>query len=61
MYNFNKALKNGKAKHLSLKQFFQNVLDANLEMYTLEAVLIHTRINNVLNEKSQSNTENLFK
>ena len=58
-YNFNKALKNGKAKHLSLKQLFQNVLDVNLKVYTSEAVLIHTGINNVLNDKSQSNNENL--
>ena len=32
MYNFNKALKHEKAKHLSLKQLFQNVLDVNLKM-----------------------------
>ena len=41
MYNFNKALKNGKAKHLSLKQLFQNALDVNLKTYTPETVLIH--------------------
>ena len=60
MYNFNKALKNEKAKHLSLKQLFHNVLDVNLKMYTPETVLIHTGINNVLNDKSQSNNENLL-
>ena len=60
MYNFNKALKNGKAKHLSLKQFFQNVLDVNLKMYTPQTVLIHMRISNSLNDKSQPNTENLL-
>ena len=63
MYNFNKALKNGKAKHLSFpgttsKQLLQ-YLDVNLKMYTPETVLIHAGINDVLNDKSQSNTENL--
>ena len=60
MYNFNKALKNGSAKHFSLKQLFQNVLDVNLKAYTPETVLIHPGINNVLNDKSQSNPENLL-
>ena len=60
MYNFNKAFKNGKAKHLSLKQLLQNELDVNLKVYTPETVLIHAGINNVLNDKSQSKTENLL-
>ena len=64
MYNFNKALKNGKAKHLLLpgtmsKQLLQ-YLDVNLKMYTHETVLIHAGINDVLNDKSQLNTENLL-
>ena len=59
MYNFNKALKNGNAKHLSFrgtttKQLLQ-YLDVNLKMYTPDTVLIHARINDVLNNKSQSN------
>ena len=63
MYNFNKALKNGKAKDLSFpgttsKQLFQ-YLHVNLKMYTPETVLIHAGINDVLKDKSQSNTENL--
>ena len=64
MYNFHKALKNGKAKHLSFpgttsKQLLQ-YLDVNLKMYTPETVLIHAGINDVSNDKSQSNTENLL-
>ena len=64
MYNFNKALKNGNAKHLSFpgttsKQLLQ-YLDVNLKMYTPDTVLIHAGINDVLNNKSQSNTENLL-
>ena len=64
MYNFNKALKNGNAKHLSSpgtksKQLLQ-YLDVNLKMYTPDKVLIHAGIN-VLNNKSKSNTENLSK
>ena len=60
MYNFSKALKNGKAKYLwfpgtSSKQLLQH-LDINLKMCTPEAVLIHSGINDVLNDKSQSNT-----
>ena len=51
MYNFNKALKKGKAKHFSLKQLFQNVLDVfqdvNLKAYTPKTALIHAGINNV--------------
>ena len=63
-YNFNKALKNGKAKRLSFpgttsKQLLQ-YLDINLKMYTPQTVLIHAGINDVLNDKSQSNTENLL-
>ena len=63
MYNFNKALKNGEAKHLSFpgntsKQLLQ-YLDVNLKMYTSETVVIHAGINDILNDKSQSNTENL--
>ena len=63
MYNFNKAFKNGKAKHLSFpgttsKQLLQ-YLDVNLKIYTHETVLIHAGINDVLNDKSQSNSENL--
>ena len=65
MYNFNKALQNGKAKHLSLKQLFQNVLDVfqyvNLRKYTPKTDLIHAGIDNVLNDKSQSNTKNLLR
>ena len=63
MYNFNKALKNGNAKHLSFpgttsKQLLQ-YLDVNLKMYTPDKVLIHAGMN-VLNNKSKSNTENLL-
>ena len=62
MYNFNKALKNGKAKHLSFpgtktKQLLQ-YLDVNVKMHTPETVLIHAGINDVLNDKSQLNIEN---
>ena len=60
MYNFNKALKNGKVKHLSFKQLFQNVLDVNLKAYTPETAPIYAKINNVLNDKSVSNPENLL-
>ena len=64
MYNFNKAFKNGNAKHLSFpetttKQLSQ-YLDVNLKMYTPDTVLIHARINDILNNRSQSNTENLL-
>ena len=64
MYNLNKALKNGNAKHLSFpgttsKQLMQ-YLDVNLKMCTPDAILIHAGINDVLNKKSQSNTENLL-
>ena len=60
MYNFSKALKNGKAKHLwfpgtTSKQLLQH-LDTNLKMYTPQAVLIHAGTNDVLSDKSQSNT-----
>ena len=63
MYNFNKALKIGKAKHLSFpgttsKQLLQ-YLNVNLKMYTPETVLIHAGINDVLSDKSQSSTKNL--
>ena len=56
MYNFSKAFKNGKAKHLSFpgttsKQLLQ-YLDVNLKFYTHETVLIHAGINDVLNDKS---------
>ena len=62
MYNF-KALKNGKAEHLSFpgttsKQLLQ-YLDVNLKMCTPEKVLISAGINDVLNDKSKSSTENL--
>ena len=64
MYNFNKASKNGNAKHLSFpgttsKQLLQ-YLDANLKMYTPDTVLIHAGKNDILNNMSQSNTENLL-
>ena len=64
MYNFNKALKNGNSKHLlfpgtTSKQLLQ-YLDVNLKMYTPDTVLIHAGINDVLNNKSESNTENLL-
>ena len=64
MYNFSKALKDGKAKRLSFpgttsKQLLQ-YLDVSLEMYTPETVLIHAGINDALNDKSQLNTENLL-
>ena len=64
MHNFNKALKNGDAKHLSFpgttsKQLLQ-YLDVNLKMYIPDIVLIHAGINDVLNNKSQSNTEKLI-
>ena len=64
MYNFNKALKNVNIKYLSFpgttsKQLLQ-CLDVNLEMYTLATVLIHAWINEVLNNKGQSNTGNLL-
>ena len=56
MCNFNKALKNEKAKHLlfpgtTSKQLVKH-LDVNFKMYTPETVLIHARINDVLNDKS---------
>ena len=35
-------------------------LDVNLKMYTPDTVFIHAGINDVLNNKSQSNTENLL-
>ena len=62
MYNFNKALKNGKAKHLSFpgtktKQLLR-YLDVNVKIHTPETVLIHAGINDVLNDKSQLNIEN---
>ena len=65
MYNFSKAFKNGKAKHLSFpgttsKQLLQ-YLDVNLKFYTHETVLIHAGINDVLNDKSQSDSENLVR
>ena len=64
MYNFNKALKNRKTKYLSFpettsKQLLQ-YLDVHLKIYTPETVLIHAGINDVLNDKRQSNTENLL-
>ena len=64
MYNFNKALKNANAKYISFpgatsKQLLQ-YLDVNLKMYTSDTVLIHPGINDVLNNKSQLNTENLL-
>ena len=57
IYELDKALKNGKAKHLSfsgttLKQLLK-YLDVNLKMSTPETVLIHAGINDVLNDKSQ--------
>ena len=63
MYNFSKTLKNGKPKYLlfpgtTSKQLLQ-YLDVNLKMYTPKTVLIHAGINDVLNDKSQSNNENL--
>ena len=60
MYNFNKALKNENTNNLSLKQLSQNVLDVNLKVETPETVLKHAGINNVLNDNSQSNIENLL-
>ena len=64
IYNFNKALKNGNAKHLSLprttsKQLLQYLV-VNLKMYPPDTVLVHAGINHVLNNKSQSNPENLL-
>ena len=64
MYDFNKALKNGKSKHLSFpgttsKPLLQ-YLDVNLKIHTAETDLIYAKVNNVLNDKSQSNTENLW-
>ena len=64
MHNLNKTLKNGKAKHLSFpgttsKQLLQ-CLDVNLKMCTPDTVLIHAGINDVLSNKSQSNTGNLL-
>ena len=44
---------------LMLKQSLQ-YLDVNLEMYIPETVLIYDGIKDVLNDKSQSNTENLL-
>ena len=63
MHDFNKALKYGKSKHLSFpgttsKPLLQ-YLDVNLKIHTPETVLIYAKVNNVLNNKSQSNTENL--
>ena len=51
IYNFNKALKNGNAKHLSFpgttsKQLLQ-YLDLNVKIYTPDTVLIHAGINDV--------------
>ena len=64
MCDFNKALKNGKAKYIwfpgtTSKQLLQH-LDVNLKMYTPKTVVIHAGINNVLNHKSQSSTKNLL-
>ena len=64
LYDLSKDLKNGKAKQLSFsgttsKQLLQ-YLDVNLKMYTPETVVIDAGINDVLNDKSQRNTENLF-
>ena len=44
---------------LMLKQSLQ-YLDVNLKMYIPETVLIYAGIKDVLNDKSQSNTENLL-
>ena len=44
---------------LMLKQSLQ-YLDVNLKMYIPETVLIYDGIKDVLNDKSQSNTENLL-
>lgn len=64
MYDLSKDLKNGNVEQLlfsgtTSKQFLQ-YLNVNLKMYTPEAVLIHAGINDMLNDKSQSNSENLF-
>ena len=64
IYNFQKAIKNGKAKHLlfpgtTSKQLLQ-YLEVNLKTYAPETVLIHAGTNDVLNDKSQLNTENLL-
>ena len=63
MYDLSKDLKNGNVEQLlfsgtTSKQFLQ-YLNVNLKMYTPEAVLIHAGIN-MLNDKSESNTENLL-
>ena len=42
-----------------LKQLLQYV-NVNLKMYTTKTVIIYAAINDVLNDKSQSNKENLF-
>ena len=64
MYDFNKPLKNGNAKHLPFpgttsKQLLQ-YLDVSLKMCTPDIVLIRAGINDVFKNKSQSNTENLL-
>ena len=46
-------------KCMILKQLLQYV-DVNLKMYTTKTVIIYAAINDVLNDKSQSNKENLF-
>ena len=56
MFELDKALKNGKVKHLSfsgttLKQLLK-YLDVNLKMSTPETVLVHAGIKDVLNDKS---------
>ena len=62
MYDFNKALKNGKTKYLAFpgttpKQLLQ-YLDVNFKKYTPEAARIHAGINDILKNKCQSHTEN---
>ena len=42
-----------------LKQLLQYV-NVNLKMYTTKTVIIYAAINDVLNDKTQSNKENLF-
>ena len=63
MCDFNKAFKDRKAKYLNLsgttwKQLLQ-YLDLNLKIQTPKTVFILGRINDILNDQNQSNTETL--
>ena len=64
MYEFNKVLKNGNAKHLffpgATSQQLLQYLDVNLQLYGPQTVIIHVGIN-LLNDQGHSNVENILK